>query len=144
MQPDELDRFAVEFSDRLRDVVPPGRGAALAIDSEITIAECTVELAEVLARCEPFGAGNAEPVWMLRDVQVARDTSLVGDGHLKLFFFDAAGARAAAIAFGWDRPESPEDLHGRSLDLAVTLRKHTYQGTVYPELRLVDARESGA
>ena len=144
MEPAELDRFAVDFSDRLREVVPPGSGVTLAIDSELTIAECTIELVDVLARCEPFGAGNAEPVWMLRDVQVARDTSLVGDGHLKLFFFDASGARASAIAFGWDRPQSPEDLHGRSLDLAVTLRKTVYLGTAYPELRVVDVRESGA
>lgn len=144
MEPAELDRFAEEFSQRLRDVVPPGRGAALTIDATLTIPECTVELAEVLARCEPFGAGNAEPVWMLHDVQVARDTTLVGDGHLKLFIVDADGARASAIAFGWDRPQSPEDLHGRAIDLAVTLRKHVYQGAVYPEMRVVDVRESGA
>ena len=43
----------------------------------------------------------------------------------------------------WDRPQSPEDLHGRSIDLAVTLRKTTYLGTAYPELRVVDLRESG-
>ena len=143
MMPTELDRFADDFSERLRAVVSPEAGAPLTIDTTVAISECDLDLLAFLATCEPFGAGNPEPVWMVRDVQVARETCLVGDGHLKLFVFDPSGARASAIAFGWDRPQTPEDLHGRALDLAVTLRKHTYMGTVQTELRLVDVRASG-
>jgi single-stranded-DNA-specific exonuclease len=144
MEPDRLADFAAEFSERLRVLIGPERGLPLSIDASLTIAECDMDLLSFLARCEPFGAGNEEPVWLIRDVQVARETSLVGDGHLKLFFYDAGGARASAIAFGWDRPISPEDLHGRALDLAVRVRKHTYMGAVYPELRLVDLMDAGA
>jgi single-stranded-DNA-specific exonuclease len=144
MEPDRLPRFAAGFSERLRKIVGPERVLPLVIDASLTIAECDLELLGFLSRCEPFGAGNEEPVWLIRDVQVARETSLVGDGHLKLFFHDAAGARASAIAFGWDRPTSPEDLHGRAIDLAVRIRRGSYMGTVYPELRLVDLIEAGS
>ncbi len=143
MEPAMLDGFASEFSDRLRDVVAPGGGVTLSIDAELTLSECNNELLDFLSRCEPFGTANDEPVWILRDVQIARETSLVGDGHMKLFFFDGEGARGSAISFGWDRPHGPEDLHGRALDLAVTIRKNSYLGQVYPDLRLVDMRESG-
>jgi single-stranded-DNA-specific exonuclease len=144
MEPDRLPAFAAGFSERLRDVVRPEQGIALSIDASLAITECDLELLGFLSRCEPFGAGNEEPVWLIRDVQVARETSLVGDGHLKLFFHDATGARASAIAFGWDRPQSPEDLHGRVIDLAVRIRPGSYMGTVYPELRLVDLTEAGS
>ena len=144
IDPAEFERFAYDFSERLREFVAPEAGPPLSIDGILEIEECTLDLVSFLSRCEPFGSGNPEPVWMLRDVQVARETSLVGDGHLKLYFFDARGARASAIAFGWDRPETPEDLHGRALDLAVTVRRGSFQGTVYPDLRLVDLRDSGA
>jgi single-stranded-DNA-specific exonuclease len=144
IEPSELERFADDFSARLREFVSLEAGVPLAIDGELEIADCSLELVEFLARCEPFGAGNPEPVWMLRDVQVSRETSLVGEGHLKLFFFDAGGARASAIAFGWDRPQSPEDLHGRAIDLAFTLRRAVYLGSAYPELRVVDLRASGS
>ncbi len=144
MEPAQLERFATDFSDRLRGAVGPERGLPLRIDTDVRLSECTLDLVDFIARCEPFGAGNAEPVWMLRDVQVARETSIVGDGHMKLFFFDGEGARGSAIAFGWDRPQTAEDLHGRALDLAVTIRRSSYLGTVYPDLRLVDLRESGA
>jgi single-stranded-DNA-specific exonuclease len=144
IEPAQLARFADDFSSRLTGLVGPDAGRALAIDGALETAECDLALAEFLARCEPFGAGNPEPVWMIRDVQVSRETTLVGEGHLKLFFTDAGGARGSAIAFGWDRPQTPEDLHGRALDLAVTLRKNNYLGAVYPELRLVDVRAGGS
>jgi single-stranded-DNA-specific exonuclease len=144
LEPSKLDGFAQAFSARVLDALGPQRGVALRVDAELTIPECNLELLDFLERCEPFGNGNPEPVWMLRDVQIARDTTLVGDGHMKLFFLGADGARGSAISFGWDRPQTPEDLHGRALDLAVTIRKNSYMGTVHPDLRLVDLRESGA
>ena len=143
MAPEQLDRFASDFSQHLRRLVSPEAGMPLSIDAEIEISECTMDLLDFLAACEPFGNGNPQPVWMLRDLQVARETCLVGDGHLKLFVFDGKGARASAISFGWDRLESPEDLHGRAIDLAVTLRKHTYMGKTEVEMRVVDVRASG-
>ena len=56
---------------------------------------------------------------------------------------DNAGTRASAIAFNWERPQSPEDLHGRAIDLAVTLRKHVFMGNTEVEMRVVDVRTSG-
>jgi hypothetical protein len=68
----------------------------------------------------------------------------VGDGHLKLFVRDNSGARASAIAFGWDRPQAPEDLHGKAIDIAVTLRKHVFMGNTEVEMRILDVRASGS
>jgi single-stranded-DNA-specific exonuclease len=143
MAPDQLESFADDFSQHLRPFVSPEAGPPLRIDAELGIVECTIELLDFLAACEPFGNGNPQPVWMLRGLEVMRETSLVGDGHLKLFVRDDAGARASAIAFGWDRPQSPEDLHGRAVDVAVTLRKHVYMGNAEVEMRVVDVRMSG-
>jgi single-stranded-DNA-specific exonuclease len=144
MAPEELDRFADEFSQRLRPIVSPESGLPLRIDASLEIAECTLELLDFLAACEPFGSGNPQPVWMLRDLEVARETCLVGDGHLKLFVRDNSGARASAISFNWDRPQSPEDLHGKAIDLAVTLRKHVFNGNIEVEMRVLDVRTSGS
>ncbi len=144
MEPGRLADFADAFSARVREAIGDERGVPLRVDAELGLADCNTELLEFLEKCEPFGNANEEPVWLLRDVQITRDTSLVGDGHMKLFFVDADGVRGSAISFGWDRPQTPEDLHGRALDLAVTVRKSSYLGTVYPDMRLVDMRGSGA
>lgn len=59
---------------------------------------------------------------------------------MKFYFQDTRGNSGEAIAFGWDRPETPDDLHGRAVDLAVTIKRGEFNGRVYPELRVVDLR----
>ena len=87
-----------------------------------------------------FAAWAEGIVSKLSDVQVLKDTTIVGDNHMKLFFQDTRGNPGEAIAFGWDRPETPDDLHGRAVDIAVTVKKGSYMNQVYPELRVLDLR----
>ena len=140
MAAENVDDFSSRFSERLREFVSPSEGRPLAVDADLDLEECTMELVNFIARCEPFGFGNKTPVWKLSDVQILRDTTIVGDGHMKLFFQDTRGNTGEAIAFGWERPETPEDLHGRAVDLLVTIKKGSYMNRVYPELRLLDIR----
>jgi single-stranded-DNA-specific exonuclease len=149
MRADRVAGFGREMAETLRAFVPAYTGLPLAIDAEIGVDECTDELLNFLARCEPFGLGNREPVWKITDVQVMPTTTLLGsrnaDGrsHLKLFFQDGRGVPGQAIAFGWDRPQTPEDLHGRAVDIAVRVVPGEYRGRVYAELRLLDLRPAG-
>jgi single-stranded-DNA-specific exonuclease len=136
----KVERFADGFAERLREFVSPSTGLPLKIDATLDLDECSDELLAFIARCEPFGYGNKTPVWKIADVHIAPTTTIVGDGHMKLFFQDTRGNPGEAIAFGWDRPQTPDDLHNRVVDLAVTVRRAEYMGRVYPELRLVDIR----
>lgn len=140
MESSKVKAFAAGFAERLREFVSPSTRQPLKIDSSLDLEECSMDLVGFLGRCEPFGFGNKTPVWKISDVQITRDTCIVGDGHMKLFFQDMRGNPGEAIKFGWDRPETPDDLHGRVVDLAVTLRRGEYMRRVYPELRLLDIR----
>jgi single-stranded-DNA-specific exonuclease len=140
MPAEKVAAFADGFAERLREFVSPATGLPLRIDAGIEMEDCTLELLSLISRCEPFGFGNKTPVWKISDVQISTDTCIVGDGHMKLFFQDMRGNPGEAIAFGWDRPETPDDLHNRVVDLAVTIKRGEYMNRVYPELRLVDIR----
>jgi single-stranded-DNA-specific exonuclease len=141
MQAARIGEFDRALSSSLEeDVDLEVTARPLEIDGSIGLEECSPDLLEFFTRCEPFGYGNREPVWKIPDVQVMRNTTIVGDNHLKLFFQDARGNPGSAIGFGWDRPHTPEDLHNRSVDLAVRIRRGEYMGREYPELRLVDLR----
>ncbi len=137
---DRIEEFSKGLSQRVREFVTPGSRLPLHIDGCVEIQECSFELVNFLSRCEPFGYGNREPVWKISDVQILRNTTIVGDGHLKLFFQDMRGTPGEAIAFRWNRTETPDDLHGRVVDLAVTIQRGEYMGKVYAELRLIDIR----
>ncbi|MGD8413236.1 MAG: single-stranded-DNA-specific exonuclease RecJ [Candidatus Latescibacterota bacterium] len=141
MKSSRIEPFAMSLSDSLKEDIDLDKTAPpLVIDGAINLEECSPELLDFLSRCEPFGYGNREPVWKIADVQVMRETTYVGDNHLKLFFQDPRGNPGNAIAFGWDRPETPDDLHNRAVDVAVKIKKGHYMGNDYTELRLVDLR----
>ncbi len=115
----------------------------LQIDSELTISECSMVLVSFLDRCEPFGAGNRRPAWKIPNVTVAQQTRMVASDHLKLFVSDRDGHTAEAIAFGWSRRAvTAEALHGRRVDLAVSIKNGYFQNRHYPELQVLDMRES--
>jgi single-stranded-DNA-specific exonuclease len=114
----------------------------LPIDSDLTIDECSMELLEFLSMCEPFGLGNKTPVWRMRNMHIDSRTGFVGNSHLKLFFHDENRREAEAIRFNWRRPLAPEELHGRTVDLAVTLKKGFFRERFFPEIRMVDIKLS--
>ena len=141
MKSDRIENFAHDLSESLKeDVDTEAKIRPLEIDVTIDMEECTLDLVTFLSHCEPFGIGNKDPVWKISDVQVLRETTYVGENHLKLFFQDMRGNRGDAIAFGWDRPETPDDLHNRAVDIAVIIKRGYYRQREYLELRLVDIR----
>jgi single-stranded-DNA-specific exonuclease len=136
-----IGQFGRALSESLKEDIDPGETTPpLAVDASLDLAECSLELLDFLANCEPFGNGNKEPVWKISDVQVMRETTYVGDNHLKLFFQDSRGSPGEAIAFGWDRPQTPDDLHNRAVDVAVKIKRGYYMQREYPELHLLDIR----
>ncbi len=140
---DRIDDFRERFARSLLGDTAATRGLPLRIDAQIAIDECSPELLDVLERCEPFGVGNPEPVFRIADVQVGTRSALVGDGHLKLFFQDTRGVPGEAIAFRWDRPVGPEELAGRVVDLAVTIRRSSWSGGDAVDLHVVDVAFAG-
>jgi single-stranded-DNA-specific exonuclease len=136
-----LSAFEEEFSAA---VLETARGLPakpeLPIDSDLTVAECSLELLDFLSMCEPFGLGNKPPVWRMRNMHIDTRSGFVGNNHLKLFFHDENGREAEAIRFNWRRRLMPEELHGKKVDLAVTLRRGFFRERFFPEIRVVDIK----
>lgn len=109
----------------------------LDIDCDVLPEDVTSALAHELKRMEPFGAGNPEPVLMLRSVTVL-ERRIVGDGHLKLRV--AAGRRVFnAIAFR--QAECPTD---GKLDIAFFPELNLWNNTATLQLRIKAIREAEA
>jgi single-stranded-DNA-specific exonuclease len=143
IEPSRIAQFTEDLSNSLKratSALPPK--PVLAIDGELSIAECSMELLDFLGRCEPFGTGNRRPVWRVPRVTILPQTRMVADKHLKLFVSERGGATAEAIGFSWARRAiAPEALHGKTVDLAVALEKGYYLNRHYAEIRVLDIRE---
>ena len=75
------DSFCQVVGEHFTEGPPAPR---LSIDAEIPLSVLTMGLVEALGRLEPFGAGNAQPLFLCGDLQIVGEPRLVGnDRHLQ-------------------------------------------------------------
>lgn len=107
--------------------------ARLQIDVEIPSKDVNLELATELKQMEPFGAGNPEPVLMMRNMTVV-ERRIVGDGHLRLRLAKD-GVNFTAIAFRMAAKETQG-----TIDVAFFPEINEWNGSSSLQLRVKDMR----
>jgi len=105
----------------------------LEIDAEVQPADLSRELALELKRLEPFGAGNPEPVLMMRNLTVV-ERRVVGEGHVRLRL-KRDKHTFTAIAFRMAAREIPEQI-----DIAFFPEINEWKGSSTVQLRIKDLR----
>ena len=139
-----MGEFQAFLNEQLAHATLLPRAADLMVDGTLAVAGATAELVQQLARLEPYGHGNAEPVFAIPRVRVVRSDRIGKDGNtlrahiegegggvrLKVMLFRAGdGALAAALG----------ERHGGPLHLAGQLRAEEWNGSVTPTLFVTDA-----
>jgi len=113
----------------------------LKIDAEIQPEQINLGLIEELERLAPFGEGNPEPVFMIRDLSLSEYKQVGSRGkHLKAWFSRGA-AKLETIGFGLGSRVEKLD-YGRTYDIAFNLSSNEYNGFESAQLSLVDVREA--
>jgi single-stranded-DNA-specific exonuclease len=128
----ELESCLVALADeQLGDLVLV---PTLSIDAEVPLADLSWELYNQLEQLQPFGFGNAVPVFVSRHVRVLSARAVGVDGrHLKLYVADASGRSWDAIAFRqgyWIGRVPP------SIDLAYRLELNEWNGRINLQLNV--------
>lgn len=101
----------------------------------------TPALVEELEQIGPFGAGNAQPKFILPEVSVQR-ADVVGKDHVRCFLTDSFGVRLKAIAFRALDSELGQLLlnhGGKKLHVAGRLKLDTWGGGSSVQVILEDA-----
>ena len=117
--------------------------AAIQFDGFLEPSDLTLELCRDLSRLEPFGEGNPEPVFGLRNVAFSDVRPMGVDGrHLSFAFANKSIPRA--VWWGHGHGDDVEELRSHSearFDVLFSLQVSDFgkDGPV-PELRLVDVR----
>lgn len=138
LQAADTDGFAAAFETAALQVLGDSELVpTLDIDADVCPADVDAALVHELKRMEPFGAGNPEPVLMMRGVTVV-ERRIVGDGHLKLRL--SAGERIFnAIAFRQE--DSPTE---GILDIAFFPELNIWKNTTTLQLRIKAIRNAEA
>jgi single-stranded-DNA-specific exonuclease len=134
LRADSVAAFAAAFeAEAARLLTDDDLVAHLDIDAEAHPDEITPEVARELKRLEPFGAGNPEPVFLMRGLQVM-DRRVVGDGHVRLRLA-GKGRHFNAIAFRLASRPVPG-----MVDIAFFPEMNEWNGNSTLQLRVKDLR----
>ncbi len=140
---EDLPALEAFLAERVARQTPPDGGlvSTLGIDGVLQPGAATVELAELLERVGPFGAGNAEPRFVLPAVRLAR-AEPVGENHLRCILLGSDGGRLKGIAFralGTPLGQALIAQRGAAIHLAGHLRADSWQGRAETQLLIEDA-----
>jgi single-stranded-DNA-specific exonuclease len=139
VKPGKIDEFRERLCAYCRDFsasVQEGAGEAAQVDAWLSPEELTVELAGWVAKMEPFGEGNPEPVFGLRNVEFADVKPMGAEGrHLAVSFRN----RQIPRAVWWNRGDKVEDIRassqrGRNIAFKLSLSRY---GELHVELILL-------
>lgn len=100
------------------------------------LAELTLDLIQELKQFEPFGHGNSEPIFRLRNATVLERKTMGSDGqHLKLHVTDKQGKRFAVVGFG--QSDRIAAQAGDVVDIWLHLLENEWRGMRSCEGRLL-------
>ncbi len=120
----------------------------LQCDVEVDLNDLTQDFFEWLNRCEPFGNGNREPVFITHALALAAPVRTIKDKHICLEL-EKPGEPRRISALGWTRtfdwPARCEEMaleRGSLVDVAYRLKAKTNPQFPGLELELVDIRHA--
>ena len=116
----------------------------LDIDAELDAAGAKLELLDYLEKLEPYGAGNKEPLIVLKNVHLVKP-ALVGVGHVRCILTSANGGSLKAMAFRVGDNDIGHTMltsKGENFDVAGVLRRDRWQGRNEVQFILSDIRRA--
>jgi len=137
------ERMQLYGSSRLTETILT---SPLKCDAEVLLSDLTQEFFDWLQRCEPFGIGNREPVFVTRGLSLTAPVRFIKEKHVCLQL-EKVGEPLRFSALGWSRGfDWPARCTEIALDkgslIDVTYRLKTKSNPQFPglELELVDIR----
>ena len=133
----ELEQYAEEILEE-KSFYP-----VLSLDAEISLAEINERFVQDLTLLEPFGAGNPQPLFVLRNVRLTNLRAVGQDGkHLKLKVVDEEQSRLLD-GIGFRLGEWVEEVAcWKGCDLAFVPERHTFQGETFLQLQIKDLKDA--
>jgi single-stranded-DNA-specific exonuclease len=118
----------------------------LQCDAEVLLSDLTQNFSDWLTRCEPFGIGNREPVFVTRGLTLTAPVRFIKEKHICLQL-ERSGESLRFSALGWSRgidwPARCAEMalgEGSRIDAAYRLKTKTNPQFPGLELELVDIR----
>jgi single-stranded-DNA-specific exonuclease len=137
-----LDEFRERFSAVVAEwAVGAATVPTLHVDAEVQLSEVTAKLIAEIGVFHPFGAGNPEPTFAVKGLEVM-DSRTVGEKHLKMTVRQGRSMLFDSIGFGM-KSLIDRGIPARApVDLAFMPELNHWNGYDRIQLRIRDVRIS--
>ncbi len=137
---DRIQEFRSRVYSYCRENYPKMPVYSAGADMEVTCRELTTENVELLTRLEPFGEGNRQPVFYLRNCTV-RSKRALKEGRYTSFEVESGGAVLKALSFRIPFAEFYAQT-GSRVDILATAEINEYNGNTSVNLKVQEVRPS--
>jgi len=118
------------------------QGPHYVTDSPLELEDISFRLTEDLRKLEPWGQGNPEPIFFIKNALIYSSETMGSDNqHLKITLKDKIGRLYNLVAFG-QGDEIAQWNAGDIKHLLVTVKENVFNLHRRVQLHLVDARET--
>ncbi len=140
MDEENIPAFKKAFDEKVKKVLTLSDSEDYRLyDGEIELRDLDSQFFNILADFEPFGQGNEQPVYLIRDVSSPRLLP-ASKAHTHGTMRDRLGYEMDFIAFG----KSPEDFPVSGLwDILVTPQLNDFYKTPKPQLHIIAVEPAG-
>lgn len=137
----DVAAFTKCYLESLEALYPGGLPEpSLEISTWLEMGDLNESLLEDLDRLHPFGQGNREPIFGLRDLVLEDSPDSFGDGNFRFRLPVQAGAKRGISGIAWQLGEPPKI--GKPIDMAFRFSWNYWRNNRYPQLTLIDWRFS--
>ena len=144
MLPENVEAFTKRFNDYVEEHIDPQiLVPQVDIDSELLFADITSQFHRQLNSFQPFGPGNAAPVFVSRSASAYSEPKLVGADmeHLRMDLVQREKPNVAIQTIAFQQPTHYEWIRGgRPVDVCYQIVENHYRGTVTTQLRIKDIK----
>jgi len=143
--PENMDKFYEKMAQIIEtDLQGKDLAPEIEIDLEISPNQVSWELLEEIRLMEPFGQGNKEPVFLMKNMLID-DLRVVGTGskHLKLSLRAKNDSSKIFAGIGFSFGEKfPELQKGDVMDVVFNLQQDEWNGNKKMQLNLIDLKKT--
>ncbi len=139
LMPDQVEAFTSKFEEVVAAMIQPGSLVPeLVIDAELSLGSALrPPFYKILEQMQPFGPGNAQPVFLARRVRDTGYSRIVKEQHIRFSLRQDSSISMDGIGFGLAE-KFPVVASGEPLDVVFTLEENEWNNKTSLQLKVID------
>lgn len=139
VQEEQIGAFRDSFAKHvIENAAPEDLEPKLYLDGKLDLGDLNLDFLYQYERLQPFGSGNAVPIFVAHDVWLCEEPRVLKNNHLKLWLRQGQEEKDAMFFGGGERELPPPPW-----DVAFTIDRNFFRGVVSCQMLVRDIRPAG-